>query len=183
MLFQNRKLAVRKMKAKDRYIMAQWLSDPAVLEFYEGRDQPFTPEKIDEKFLNRDDGVTRCMVDYGGTNIGYIQFYPLDEEERKIYGYEDEYIFGIDQFIGKTSYWNMGIGTLLVKSMVRYLIVEKNAYRVVMDPQVRNPRALRCYEKCGFQKVKLLPKRELHEGLYEDCWLIEYNTKGDEDGL
>lgn len=59
--------------------------------------------------------------------------------------------------------------------MVNYLIHDKNADRVVMDPHVRNTRAIRCYEKCGFKKVEILPKRELHEGEYQDCWLMEYN--------
>jgi aminoglycoside 6'-N-acetyltransferase len=45
-----------------------------------------------------------------------------------------------------------------------------------MDPQTRNTRAIKCYKKCGFKKIKILPKRELHEGEYQDCLLIEnYN--------
>ncbi len=43
-----------------------------------------------------------------------------------------------------------------------------------MDPQLRNTRAMKCYEKCGFKKIKILPKHELHEGVHQDCWLIEY---------
>jgi len=65
---------------------------------------------------------------------------------------EGEDIYGMDQFIGEADYWNKGIGTLLVTSMVNYLIGSKKATRVVMDPQVRNTRALKCYEKCGFKK-------------------------------
>jgi aminoglycoside 6'-N-acetyltransferase len=42
-----------------------------------------------------------------------------------------------------------------------------------MDPQLRNKRALRCYEKCGFTPVKILPQHEQHEGIMEDCHLIE----------
>ena len=74
----------------------------------------------------------------------------------------------------KSAYWNKGIGTKLVSSVVEYLIREKGADRIVMDPQTWNERAIHCYEKCGFEKVKLLPKRELHEGAYRDCWLMEY---------
>ena len=59
--------------------------------------------------------------------------------------------------------------------MIRYLIEHKKADRIVMDPQTRNTRAIKCYEKCGFKKVKILPSRELHEGEYQDCWLIEYH--------
>ena len=81
----------------------------------------------------------------------------------------------MDQFIGESTYWNKGVGTQLVSAMVAYLIEEKGADRIVMDPQTWNERAIRCYEKCGFKKVKLLPENELHEGEYRDCWLIEYS--------
>lgn len=58
--------------------------------------------------------------------------------------------------------------------MVEYLIEQKQADIVVMDPQTWNERAIRCYEKCGFKKVKIMPKHEFHEGEYRDCLLIEY---------
>jgi len=141
---------------KDNHLLAKWLSEPLVLEYYEGRDNSFDLEKVNKKFYQRKNGVIGCIVEFENVEIGYIQFY------------------GIDQFIGEIKYWNRGIGTLLVKSMVEFLIVQKHADRVVMDPQTWNERAIRCYEKSGFERVKLLPKNELHEGEYRDCWLIEY---------
>jgi len=44
----------------------------------------------------------------------------------------------------------------------------KRARKVVLDPHVTKPRAIRCYEKWGFRKVKLLPRHELHEGERRD---------------
>ncbi|RLL48362.1 GNAT family N-acetyltransferase [Oceanobacillus piezotolerans] len=175
MLFQNGRLKVRKLEDKDKYLLTKWLSDPRVLEFYEGRDKPFDFDMVQKVFYASEDDVGKCMVEFNGEKIGYIQFYKLDNKTKEDYGYVTENIYGIDQFIGEVDYWNRGIGTLLVSSMVDFLTSEKNADRVVMDPQVRNIRAIRCYEKCCFKKVKLLPKKELHEGVYEDCWLIEYH--------
>ncbi|MDO7269289.1 GNAT family N-acetyltransferase [Shouchella clausii] len=177
MLFQNGKLLVRQLESKDNFLLAKWLSDPLVLKYYEGRDNPFDLEKVNKKFYQHEIGVYRCIVEFDNIEIGYIQFYRLDHEERKLYEYVDipDVIYGMDQFIGETNYWNRGIGTLLVKSMVAFLVEQKQADRVVMDPQTWNERAIRCYEKCGFERVKLLPKNELHEGEYRDCWLIEYH--------
>jgi aminoglycoside 6'-N-acetyltransferase len=174
MLFHNSGLKVRKLEDKDKYLLAKWLSNPLVLEFYEGRDNPFDLDKVNEKFYNHNNGVKGCIVEYKGIEVGYIQFYKLDDETKKEYGYSDENIYGTDQFIGEVGYWNKGIGTLLVKSIINYLFEHKNAERVVMDPQKRNVRAIKCYEKCGFKKVRILHKHELHEGVYQDCWLIEY---------
>ena len=138
-----------------------------VLEFYEGRDNPFDLEKGNDVFY--------ISEEYDGKKIGYIQFYQLDNKTKKEYGYFTENVYGTDQFIGEIEYWNKGIGTLLVKSMIKFIIEDKNADRIVMDPQIRNLRAIKCYEKCGFNKVKLLPNSELNVGKYQDCWFIEYH--------
>lgn len=175
MLIQNGNLKVRKLEKKDNHLLAKWLSDPSVLEFYEGRDNPFDLEKVNKVFYDPEDNEVKCIVEVDGNEIGYIQFYQLDDEEKKEYGYFNENVYGTDQFIGEVKYWNKGIGTLLVTSMVKFLVEHKKADRVVMDPQTRNTRAIKCYEKCGFKKVKILLNRELHEGEYQDCWLIEYN--------
>ncbi len=42
-----------------------------------------------------------------------------------------------------------------------------------MDPQCRNARAIACYEKCGFKKIRILPRHEMHEGEMRDCQLVE----------
>lgn len=152
------------------------MSDPRVLEFYEGRDRPFTEEMVLEEYIEVDDGVERCIITYKRMEIGYIQIYPLDKETQALYQISGEDYYGMDQFIGEPEYWNRGLGTELITIMVNYLIEKHDANKIYMDPQVRNPRALRCYEKAGFKKVRFLPKHELHEGNYEDCWLIEYSS-------
>ncbi|OQA79909.1 MAG: Bifunctional AAC [bacterium ADurb.Bin243] len=85
-----------------------------------------------------------------------------------------ETIYGMDQFIGEPDHWNRGIGTLLVTSVVQYLAIKCGADRIVMDPQCRNARAIACYEKCGFKKVRILPRHEMHECEMRDCQLVEW---------
>ena len=175
LLFEKDGLKVRHLQSGDKHLMAKWLSTPAVLEFYEGRDRSFTLEMVTEKFFKTEKDIERCLVEYKNEKIGYIQFYHVNDHTSKIDDYSDEeVVYGMDQFIGEIKYWNKGIGTLLVKAMLTYLIEHKQATIVIMDPQVNNNRALKCYEKCGFKKVRLLPKNEFHEGQYRDCWLIEY---------
>ncbi|MCP1359317.1 GNAT family N-acetyltransferase [Aneurinibacillus migulanus] len=60
-------------------------------------------------------------------STGYVQFYQLDDETKKEYGYPNETIYGTDQFIGEVEYWNKGPGTLFVTSMVKYLVEHKQA--------------------------------------------------------
>ena len=179
LMIKSGRLEVRLLMEKDKQLLVKWLSTPEVLQYYEGRDNPFDVKKVEKNFFNDDPDVTRCLVEIDGMPIGYLQFYEVDEAERQAYGYDalEEMIYGMDQFIGDPTYWNKGIGTQLVRSVVTYLTREIGAHRIVMDPQVQNDRAIRCYEKCGFKKVKLLPRHELHEGEFRDCWLIEYHEE------
>lgn len=175
MSYQTDELQIRELKqGMDESYLLKWLSDPKVLEFYEGRDVSFAMEDVKRKFFDREDEVKRCMVVYKGKEIGYIQYYPINSDTSNLSVYQRmDGVYGLDQFIGESEFWNKGIGTQIVTSMVKYLFSENKASRIIMDPMTSNGRAIKCYEKCGFQKVKVLSKHMLHEGKYRDCWLME----------
>ena len=156
--------------------------NPQVLAFYGGRDMAYTPEKIQEDFYAPEEGARRCLVEFEGAPVGYIQIYQLDAQLCQEYHYPyqpGELLFGIDQFIGEPALWGKQIGRRFLALVLRRLTQEEGAAAVILDPHAKdphanNPRALRCYEACGFRKVKFLPQHELHEGVWEDCWLMEY---------
>lgn len=175
--FRDEEITIRTLEIGDADLLVKWLSDPAVLEYYEGRDRPHDVDLVKQRFYENREDIIQCIIQYRTTDIGYIQFYLIDEEEREIYDFKDYKgtIYGMDQFIGETDYWNQGIGSHLIKATVNYLIKEKGATKIVMDPQAWNTRAIRVYEKNGFVKKKFLEKYEWHEGEYRDCWLIEYD--------
>lgn len=154
--------------------MAKWLTDERVLTFYEGRDNPCSEQRVREVYLPQPgDPLVPCLVEHNGVTIGYLQFYPVEVDVRPVYGYgPDEKIWGIDQFIGEVAYWNRGIGTEMIRTILEYLFREQQAERVILDPVATNLRAIRAYEKCGFQPVKLLPQWELHEGVKRDNLLM-----------
>lgn len=90
-----------------------------MLEYYEGRDRPHNLELVKKHFYEDRNEINQCIVTFEGKEIGYIQYYLISEEERETYGYKDmdEVVYGMDQFIGETDFWNQGIGTTLIKSM------------------------------------------------------------------
>lgn len=175
-LFRNGTLEVRRLIPPDYPLLSKWLSNPTVLEFYEGRDNPHDLAKVEQVFDSKVDGTeTGCIATYEGTDIGYIQFYPVPVDEKTSFGLElTHVVFGMDQFIGESAFWNRGIGTHLVQSTAEYLRNELGGDQVIMEIQARNRRAIRCYEKAGFRKIRWLPKHELHEGEWRDCWLMGY---------
>ncbi len=88
-IYKEEKLVVRQLEVKDAETLGKWLTDPKVLQYYEGRDRPHDLELIREHFYNRDGDVKGCIIEYDEVDIGYIQFYPIDEEEVREYGYSE----------------------------------------------------------------------------------------------
>jgi len=155
--------------------LARWLSDEQVLSCYEGRDNPHDEEKVRKVFFEElPDHEVPCLVEWEGRPIGYLQFYRLGPEALEQFGYApDSGVYGMDQFIGEPSLWNRGIGSRMLRLMLAYLFEMEGARRVVVDPIVANGRAIRAYEKTGFQKVRFMPAYAWHEGQERDAWLME----------
>lgn len=177
---RDRDLVVRLMRdeTSDYQLMSRWLSDERVLEFYDGRDNPLSVEGAREKYGPRSRGegsVVSCILELAGRAIGYLQFYRTDDfdEWRTSIGLErDPERYSIDIFIGEPELWNRGLGTRALRYVLDHVFGERHASAVVITPFAWNERAIRCYEKAGFRKVRLMPELELHEGKLQDEWLM-----------
>jgi aminoglycoside 6'-N-acetyltransferase len=175
---QDGDLTIRRMQdtMADYQGMATWLTDERVLEFYEGRDNPFPIERIMTKYRPRTTGqhpTTPCLLLWQQQPLGYLQFYPLTALDKQDFDLDPaRRVYGIDLFIGEPAYWGQGLGSRALKLIIAYLFAEREADIIAIDPHGRNERAIRAYEKCGFRKVKQLPKHELHEGQYQNSWLM-----------
>jgi aminoglycoside 6'-N-acetyltransferase len=171
-------LSIRKMQdiKSDYNLMLHWLNTPLLLEYYEGRDKKFDIYRIKSKYQPRILGKEKTIphiAQIDNIPIGYLQFTELDEKQKAQYELnKNDLCYGIDMFIGETEYLNKGLGTKLLKMLVKYIFTELNADLITIDPRVENFRAIRAYEKVGYKKNKILPKHELHEGKYHDNWLM-----------
>lgn len=174
------KVGIRPLEPSDAVYLQKWLTNPTVLEFYEGRDFQCSAETIQEHFYDADPWVERWAVTYGGFPIGYLQSYLVTEEMRREYRYDgkEQTVYAIDQFIGEPELWGKGIGKRFLCLIQSYLVEKKGAEVILLDPHADNPRALRAYQAVGFQIVKFLPAHELHEGEMRDCWLMAYYPDG-----
>lgn len=176
LLFTADDLVVRRMRddPEDYATLARWLSDPRVLEYYEGRDRAMDVEAVIAKYGPRvlgEEEVEPCFVLRGERPIGYVQLY-LAPAEVLAHLLDPRDAWAIDLFIGVPELWDQGIGTVLVTAVIVYLFEQRGAATVTIDPRLDNPRAVRVYEKAGFAKLVVLSGHELHEGEWRDCWLM-----------
>ncbi|MBA3922967.1 MAG: GNAT family N-acetyltransferase [Nostocaceae cyanobacterium] len=183
---QTDDVIVRRMRDEmdDYELMEKWRTDERVLEFYGGRDYPYYIEDVKIEYLPLIRGyqkVVPCIFSYQNIPVGYLQYYALNDlsnKEKKEFSLEQtDGVYAIDLFIGEPSYWSQGIGTKVLVAVINYIFTQLSARKIVIDPYVGNHRAIRCYEKCGFVKVKILPKHDLHEGKFRDCWLMAIDSQ------
>jgi len=187
-LFTHNNLSVRHLTHGDAPHLALWFGDPRVQPYWEGVESPSTEAEVIDRFWGDDaEGhVVLCLVERDGEPIGFLQYLHLADEPDTVgeYGLDDADpggIWGIDLFIGVPELWNQGIGTELVRGTVAFLFRELAARKMVIDPQTWNERGIRCYEKAGFRKVKLLPHHERYESEWRDSWLMVVERKEGEE--
>lgn len=167
-------ITVRPWREDDLPLVAKWMSDPRVLQYFGGRDDASDEARMRDQFAE-ETLDHRCVFAYNGQRIGYIQFCPMERGE---FGFSpQDRVWGMDLYIGEPAYWNHGIGTQLVRAGAEQLLAQGFADRVTIDPEAWNTRAVRCYEKAGFVKRMLMPRSELHEGEWRDNWLMEFKPQ------
>lgn len=175
----NGDIRIRSMTEADFPLMLKWLTDSRVLAYYGGRDIRYTPETLKAHYTEAWDTVYyRVICEYRGRPVGYGQIYKLYGELYEEYQYPQrgETVFATDQFIGEPEYWGRGVGTKYMQTLLAFLEAEEQADAVILDPHKSNTRAIRCYEKAGFQILAELPGHELFEGKKADCYLMEYRS-------
>jgi aminoglycoside 6'-N-acetyltransferase len=98
--------------------------------------------------------MDQYIVSTAGSAFGYLQCYDLGEWNAG-FGPQREGTRGIDLFIGELSMIERGHGSALIRCFVDDRL-QKGAPRIVTDPDPANVRAVRAYEKAGFEKHHMI---------------------------
>jgi len=141
------------LEDSDLDLLCHWLSQPHVKEWW---NDHLTDEEIKSKYKERigDSIVVPFIVFMHDQPIGFIQYYHADKVGCGWWPDEVTGTIGIDQFIGEKDLINRGIGTKMIKAFVDHLFKNSNIKKIITDVDPKNLRALRCYEKVGFEFVK-----------------------------
>jgi aminoglycoside 6'-N-acetyltransferase len=137
-------------------LMHRWLSNGEALRWY-GR-QVTTEDSLRQKYLVlKPQEGTRCfIVQQDQEPVGYLQYYRISDHPRyaSLVG-TGPHDYGLDLFIGRDEQIGRGLGRQIVTAALEELIfAQAYARRCLVGPSPENKRAIRCYEKCGFQHVK-----------------------------
>jgi RimJ/RimL family protein N-acetyltransferase len=74
--------------------------------------------------------------------------------------------------IGEPKFWGRGYGSDAVRQMLRIAFEKMNLNRVYLRVFEDNPRAIRVYEKCGFQKEGVLRQDHYFGRCYSNTFVM-----------
>jgi aminoglycoside 6'-N-acetyltransferase len=141
----------RPMSAADLPMVRRWLETPHVAQWWHDPDEQFAlvSEDLDHPAMDQ------FVVMADDRPFAYLQCYNPPAWSNNGLGTHPLGTRGIDQFIGEPDMVDRGHGSALIRSFVDGLL-KTGTPRVVTDPDPENIRAVRAYEKAGFQKARLV---------------------------
>ncbi len=147
----GRLVRLRPVLASDLPAMRRWFSDPEVMRYW-GHHRPFTTEKqfesdLDGRFSRFEDSGYFTVLDPDERPIGRIDFDLLDRRAKSA---------EIGILIGEVSSQGKGYGSDAMVTLMRYLFRDRNLHRVELTVFTTNERAIRAYDRIGFQREGVL---------------------------
>jgi aminoglycoside 6'-N-acetyltransferase len=136
-------------------------AEPGVARWWPG----LTADHLATKAHGEDEGVVCFAVVVEGQVAGLVQYYEEDDPEYRH--------AGIDLFLG-SAFQGQGLGTDVVRTVARHLVVDRGHHRLVIDPAAGNERAIRCYERVGFRRVGVMRQHwRGPDGVWQDGVLLD----------
>jgi len=141
----------RPMAAADLPLVCGWLEAPHVREWWGDPQQQFALVRGDFD----EPAMEQFIVAIGDRPFAYLQCYDPAAWPNNGFGDQPAGTRGMDQFIGDPAMIGRGHGAALIRNFLERL-TRGGTPRVVTDPDPANARAIRAYEKAGFEKVGLV---------------------------
>ena len=146
--YSDDNITINEDTMEDYTAMRNWFLEPELQKWVWCDEVGELPslERIIEKYGSRVKNPTDVFPYFilrDNEPIGFIQYYIHDEKT-----------IGLDMWIGILKERNSGYGTMALKQMVD--IIHKkypDVKELFIDPEVDNIRAIKCYQKAGFQNM------------------------------
>jgi aminoglycoside 6'-N-acetyltransferase len=141
----------RPMTAADLPLVLHWLKQPHVVEWWGDTHEQFALVSGDLEV----EAMEQFIVALGDQPFAYIQRYdPMVWPDNGL-GEHPRGTRGIDQFIGDSDMVDRGHGSAFIRAFIERTLAD-GAPRIITDPDPANARAIRAYQKAGFEKVDLV---------------------------
>jgi aminoglycoside 6'-N-acetyltransferase len=140
----------RPMTTADLPLVKRWLTEPHVVQWWGDPVEQYAlvSGDLDEPAMDQ------FIVSADASEFSYIQCYDVTAWNSG-FGAHPPGTRGIDLFIGEPGMIGRGHGSGFIRAFVDDKL-RNGAPRIVTDPDPENVRAVRAYEKAGFEKVRMV---------------------------
>lgn len=164
-MIRGEKTRLRALEHSDLAGFVGWINDPDVRRFMQIR-YPLSmaaEENWWRDFNQQEQDLIFAIENEQGVHIGNLGLHNHERENRQA-------MLGI--IIGDKGHWGRGYGTDAIRALLRWAFDNLNLNRIYLTVYSYNPRAIRCYEKCGFRHEGIMRQARYYEGQYHDEWMM-----------
>jgi RimJ/RimL family protein N-acetyltransferase len=149
-------VSFRALERSDFQLLQRWLSEPHVDAWWH---DALDLAGLEQKYGPRIDGTEPThvfIIEHESRPIGWIQWYRWSDYPKYAAQLEAEpNAAGIDLSIGEVSVVGKGIGSSAIREFILNVVsAEPDITAIVTDPEERNGRSCRAFEKAGFIPVR-----------------------------
>ena len=130
-----------------------WSKNKHVYEWFEQRILSYDEivNKYKSKLKNKDQYL--YIIESNDRDIGLIEIYKFKNDIKlsSLDKYKNTYEYNL--FIGEEEYLNKGIGKKIVDTINKIIYRKYSADSIILRSFKKNERAIKCYQKCNFEKV------------------------------
>ncbi|RLC73685.1 MAG: N-acetyltransferase [Chloroflexi bacterium] len=164
----GQKVRLRAIERDDLPTFVRWFNDPEVRRYllmYMPMSLAEEEKWFEEQLQKRDSRIFAIEAIDGDqpVHIGNIGIHDIDWKNR---------MTEVGIAIGEKDYWGRGYGSDALKTLLHFAFQEMNLHRVQLRVHDYNARAIRCYEKCGFQHEGRQRQALFRDGEYHDVLLM-----------
>jgi RimJ/RimL family protein N-acetyltransferase len=150
-----RRFTFRPLTTNDLPMLHEWVARPHWTEWWGEAPSLAGVEAEYGAWIADPSKVQPHIVMLDDQPFGYIQSYVAMGSGGGWWEAEtDPGVRGIDQSIADAAQLGHGLGTAMVKAFVAKLFTDPRVTYIQTDPDPRNARAIRCYEKAGFCAIE-----------------------------
>jgi diamine N-acetyltransferase len=163
-MLQGDLVVLRAVERDDLPNFVRWLNDETVLEYF-GQVLPLSLEREEQWYegMLQDSSACAFSVDFEGKHVGGAGFNQIQPRHRSA---------EVGLFIGVPGLWDRGLGSDVIRTLLRYGFQQLNLHRIYLRVFAGNQRAVHLYEKLGFQHEGLWRQAEFRNGRYHDIlWM------------
>ena len=158
-MYQGLKVRLRAVEPSDAPAFTRWQNDRETVINISGAGRMPMSEAEERDYIMRNSYNTFAIETLDGRLIGNCSFFSVDHQSRTC---------RIGLLIGERGERGKGYGFDALKTLLEFLFIERNMYRVALEVFAYNEPAIALYEKMGFTREVTCRQHAYAMGRYWD---------------